>query len=156
MTSESSLTRLEREGKLRRQSPDLGYLNDLLDAARRNFEAARIVQGKVDEAAFKLYYDGLLQVSRVVLLTAGYRPDDGEQHRTTFRAAGEILGPDFADLIRKIQKYRIKRNECVYEPTGLLGMSETDAIHQTAKAFWAKVRAHLERKNPQLRLFEEF
>ena len=155
MTSESSLTRLEREGKLRRQTADLGFLNDLLDAARRNFEAAHVLQGKVDEAAFKLYYDGLLQVSRVVLLTAGYRPDDGEPHKTTFQAAGEILGPDFADLIRKIQKYRVKRNDCVYEPRGLIGRSEAEAIHQTARVFWAKVRARLEKENPQLRLFAE-
>ena len=155
MTSESSLARLEREGKLRRQKPDIGQLNDLLDAARRNFEAARIVQGKVDEAAFKLYYDGLLQISRVVMLTAGCRPASGEQHKTTFEVAGEILGPDFSDLIRKIQKFRIKRNACVYDPRGLIGRTEAEAIHQTAKAFWARVRQRLEKLDSQLCLFEE-
>lgn len=98
MTSESSLVRLEREGKLRRQKPDIGAMNDLLSAARRNFEAAKVVQGKIDEAAFKLYYDGLLQIGRVVMLTAGYRPSGGEQHKTTFEAAGEVLGPDFSEI----------------------------------------------------------
>lgn len=96
MTSESSLVRLEREGKLRRQKPDIGAMNDLLSAAGRNFEAAKVVQGKIDEAAFKLYYDGLLQIGRVVMLTASYRPSGGEQHKTTFEAAGEVLGPDFS------------------------------------------------------------
>ena len=47
------------------------------------------------------------------------------------------------------------RNDCVYEPTGLIGKSEAEAIHQTAKAFWAGVRAHLKDKNPQLRLFDD-
>jgi hypothetical protein len=156
MTLENSLARLEREGKLRRQKADLGYLNDLLDAARRNFEAADFIMGKSDEAAFKLFYDGLLQVSRVVVLLAGYRPDDGEQHKTTFLAAGTVLGSGFDDLIRKIQKFRIKRNDCVYEPRGLIGNREAQAIHRTAKAFWAKVRARLEKENPQLKLFSEF
>jgi hypothetical protein len=156
MTSESSLIRLEREGKLRRQKADPDFLNDLLDSARRNFEAADIIKDKISEAAFKLYYDGLLQISRAVLLAAGYRPDDGEQHRTTFQAAGEILGPDFGELIRKIQKYRIKRNICIYEPRDLIGRSEAEAIHQTARMFWAKVRVRLENENPQLHLFEEF
>jgi len=155
MTLESSLAKLANAGKLRRQKAGLDYLNDLLEGARRNFDAASVLQGRVDEAAFKLYYDGLLQVSRAVVLLAGFRPDDGEQHKTTFLAAGEILGQEFEDLIRKIQKFRIKRNDCVYEPTGLIGKSEAEAIHQTAKAFWAGVRAHLKDKNPQLRLFDD-
>jgi hypothetical protein len=40
------------------------------------------------------------------------RPDDGEQHKTTFLAAGMIMGSEFDDIIRKIQKFRKK--ECVH------------------------------------------
>jgi uncharacterized protein (UPF0332 family) len=130
-------------------------LNDLLEAAHRNFDAARLLQGRVDEAAFKLYYDGLLQVGRAVLLREGLRPDDGEQHKTTFLAAGLILGPGLEDLIRKIQKFRIKRNESIYDPKGLVGASEAEAIYQTAKSFWNLVRDHLEKANPQPELFED-
>lgn len=89
MNSGNVLARLVREGKLKRQKAGYDHLNDLLDAAQRNFEAARLLLGKVDEAAFRLFYDGLLQVGRVVVLLQGYRPDDGEQHKTTFAAAGE-------------------------------------------------------------------
>jgi hypothetical protein len=155
MTSASSLARLEREGKLRRQEADLDYLEDLLAAAGRNFEAGRLLLGQADEAAFKLDYDGLLQVSRAILLSRGYRPDDGEQHRTTFLAAGEILGPHFEDVIRKIQKFRIKRNACLYNPGEVIGKSEAGAIHKTAQEFWVRVREHLKRENPQLALFDE-
>jgi len=155
MNSGNLFDRLGREGKLRRQKADADYLNALLDAAGRNFEAALVVRGKVDEAAFKLFYDGLLQISRVVVLLHGYRPDDGEQHKTTFLAAGEILGSEYEDLIRRMQKLRVKRNICVYEPKGLIGKSETEAIYKTAKKFWSMVRAYLEKENPQLRLFDE-
>ncbi|MCK4430227.1 MAG: hypothetical protein KAW19_02895, partial [Candidatus Aminicenantes bacterium] len=58
----------------------INYLNNLLVSAKRNFEAAALVKEKVDEAAFKLVYDGLLQIGRLILLMNGYRPDDGEQH----------------------------------------------------------------------------
>ena len=149
------LERLSKEGKLKPQKADIDYLNALLDAARRNFEAALVIRGRVDEAAFKLFYDGLLQISRVVVLLKGYRPDDGEQHKTTFFAAGEILGPEYEDLIRKMQRLRIKRNICIYDPKDLIGKSETDAIHKTAKKFWSMVRIYLEKANPQLKLFEE-
>ena len=155
MNSESFLAKLEREGKLKRQRADLDYLNDLLEAAQRNFEAARVVRPRVEEAAFKLYYDGLLQISRLVVLLHGYCPADGEQHKTTFHAAGEILGEEYEDLIRKIQKFRVKRNNCLYEPKGLIGRNEVEAIHQTAKDYWKRVRSYLGRENPQLMLFKE-
>jgi hypothetical protein len=155
MISRNLFERLSKEGKLKPQKADIDYLNALLDAARRNFEAALVIRGRVDEAAFKLFYDGLLQISRVVVLLNGYRPDDGEQHKTTFLAAGEILGSEYEDLIRKMQKLRIKRNICIYDPKELIGKSEIDAIYNTAKKFWSKVRVYLETANPQLKLFKE-
>jgi hypothetical protein len=155
MSSKSLFERLSQEGKLKRQKAEIDYLNALLDSAQRNFEAALVIRGRIEEAAFKLFYDGLLQISRVVVLLNGYRPDDGEQHKTTFLAAGELLGPEYEDLIRKIQKLRIKRNICIYDPKELIGKSETDAIYETAKRFWSRVRAYLEKRNPQLKLFKE-
>lgn len=154
MSSNDSLNKLIREGKLRPQKAAAPYLNDLLEAAHRNFEAARLLHGRIDDAAFKLYYDGLLQIGRTVLLLEGLRPDDGEQHKTTFLAAGMILGSEFDDLIGKIQKFRIKRNACIYDPKGLVGRSEAEAIYQTSRAFWKKVRSHLKSSDLQLKLFE--
>jgi hypothetical protein len=67
MHSGNLFDRLKREGKLRCQKADIDYLNALLDSAGRNFEVALVVRRRVDEAAFKLFYDGLLQISRVVV-----------------------------------------------------------------------------------------
>lgn len=156
MNSKTSLDRLVQEGKLKRQRTRIGHLNDLLDAARRNLDAARIVRAVANEATFKLVYDGLLQICRVVLLLNGYRPDDGEQHKTTFLAAGEILGPDVGDLIRRIQAFRIKRNDSVYDPRGLIGTAEVNTIFHTAADFWSHVRTYLKRSDPQLKLFDDF
>lgn len=156
MSLKNLLYKLIKEGKLKRQDTGIDYLNNLLDAARRNFEAAAIVKGKVDEASFKLVYDGLLQIGRVILLVNGYRPDDGEQHKTTFSVSGEFLGKEFNDLINKIQKFRIKRNDCIYEPRGLISKSETEAIYKTSQEFWSKAKVYLQKRNPQLKLFKEF
>lgn len=156
MNLESSLNNLLKEGKLKKQPVGLDYLDSLLAAAKRNFEAAALVKDKIDEAAFKLVYDGLLQIGRIILLVNGYRPDDGEQHKTTFTVAGELLGKEYHDLIAKIQKFRIKRNDCIYEPKILIGKAETEAIFKTSREFWHKVRLFLERKIPQLKLFKDF
>lgn len=155
MNLEDLLNRLIKEGKLKRQETDIDYLNNLLDAARRNFEAAVLVRKKVDEAAFKLFYDGLLQIGRIILLLNEYRPSDGEQHKTTFLVAGEILGKEYREIIAKIQKFRVKRNVCIYEPTGLINRSDTEAIYKTAREFWHKLKKYLHMRNPQLNLFEE-
>jgi len=156
MNLEGLLRNLLREGKLKKQTTGIDYLNDLLAAAKRNFEAAALIKGKIDEATFKLVYDGLLQIGRVVVLLNGYRPDDGEQHKTTFLVAGELLGSEYHDLIDKIQRFRIKRNDCIYEPKDFISKGEVDAIFKTAREFWSKVKIYFEAKNPQLRLFEEF
>jgi len=95
MSLKNLLDELVKEGKLKRQDTGVDYLNSLLEAAKRNFEAAALVKGKVDEAAFKLVYDGLLQIGRLILLLNGYCPDDGEQHKTTFLVAGELLGKEY-------------------------------------------------------------
>jgi len=155
MTLENSLRRLLKEGKLSRQKTSIGYLNNLINASKRNFLAAAIVKDEINEAAFKLCYDGLLQIGRVILLENGFRPADGEQHKTTFAVAGEILGDDFHDLIRKLQKYRIKRNNCIYDPNILISSTEAENIHITAQEFWRKVKVYLANKNPQLSLFDE-
>lgn len=142
-----------KSGKLQKQKTDITYLNALLEAAERNFKAAELIIIQFDEAAFKLVYDGLLQISRVVVMLNGYRPDDGEQHKTTFSLAGEFMGNEFRDLIDKIQKFRIKRNICVYEPKGLISRNEAEAILKTSKEFWSKTKVYLESKNLQLKLF---
>lgn len=149
------MKRLIHEGKLRKQETDIAYLQNLLDAAKRNFDAGLLIKGKIDDAAFKLFYDGFLQLGRVILLLNGFRPIDGEQHKTTFTVAGEFLGKDFVDLINKIQRYRIKRNDCIYDPKALISRVETEAIHKTAQEFWRRTRLYLSEKNPQLRLFEK-
>jgi len=155
MSLKSILGRLIREGKLKRQDTDIAYLQSLLDAAKRNFDAAELIEGKIDEAAFKLFYDGLLQIGRVILLLNGYRPGDGEQHKTTFTVAGEFLGHEYISLIKKIQKYRIKRNDCIYDPKLLISCKETEAIHKVTQDFWRIARLYLSDKDPQLKLFRE-
>src|SRR3990172_469032 len=115
MNLESLLDKLMKEGKIKKQKTDVHYLNGLLNAAHNNFLAAKYnLDGGFWETAFKSAYDGLLQISRFVLLLNGYRPDDGEQHKTTFIVAGAFLGDDFSDLIERIDRYRIKRNNAIY------------------------------------------
>lgn len=152
---ESLLGRLLKEGKIKKQDTDVHYLNGLLNAAHNNFRAAKYnLDGDFLDTAFKSAYDGLLQISRVILFLNGYRPDDGEQHKTTFMVAGSILGDDFADLIGRIDRYRIKRNNAIYQPIDFISRGEAVGILESTKEYWSVVKKYLITKNKQLELFD--
>ncbi|MBN1494819.1 hypothetical protein JW911_03745 [Candidatus Peregrinibacteria bacterium] len=148
------LQNLENQGKLKKQQTGIDYINDLLYAAFRNLKASEANLVSFEETAFKAAYDGLLQISRAVLLINGYRPDDGEQHKTTFEVASHFLGPKFVKLIQRINFYRVTRNNCIYNPRGIITRTEAENILKTSKDFWGKVRLYLKSLSPQLELFE--
>jgi uncharacterized protein (UPF0332 family) len=156
MNSKRFLAELVQAGKLKEQNFDQSSYNNLLRGAKRNFDAALLLLNQADEVAFKCIYEGLLQIGRLILSLNDLRPDDGDQHKTTFQAAGAILGGDFDELITKIQKYRIKRNRSVYESDLLISRTEADAILETARQFWARAKLYLKTKNNQLELFADF
>lgn len=154
MNLENLLNKLLEEGKIRKQDTDINFLNGLLSAAHQNFLAAKYnLGGGFSETAFKSAYDGLLQISRVILFLNGFRPDDGEQHKTTFLVAGALLGDDFSELIGKIDRYRIKRNNAVYQPIDFISRNEAMGILNLAKEYWLAVKKYLKDKNKQLELF---
>jgi len=155
MNSESLLNNLIKQGKLKKQNTSLEYLDGLLMASNENFTAAKkILDQELHVVAFKTVYDGILQIARVVLLINGYRPDDGEQHKTTFLVASILLEEDFKDLIKRIDLYRIKRNNCVYQPLIPISKRESQDIIELAEEFWRKVKTYLKAKDPRLKLFD--
>jgi uncharacterized protein (UPF0332 family) len=155
MNLKNLFDKLLKNGKIRKQDTDINYLNGLLNSARQNFSSAKYnLEGGFYETAFKSAYDGLLQISRAILLLNGYRPDNGEQHKTTFMVAGVILGEEFKELIERIDRYRIKRNKAIYQPMTFISKSEAEGILETAKEYWHSVRKHLKEKNLQLELFD--
>lgn len=155
MNLENLLNSLLKERKIKKQLTDVSYLNAILYSARQNFVSAEFnLKGCYAETAFKSAYDGLLQISRVVLLLNGFRPDDGEQHKTTFLVAGAFLGNEFSDLISKIDRYRIKRNNLIYQPLDVISKKEAEGIIKSSEEYWNKVKKYLRNKNKQLELFD--
>lgn len=155
MNLENLLNKLLREGKIKAQKTDINYLNGLLNSAHQNFLAAKYnLNGDFSDTAFKTTYDGLLQISRVILFLNGYRPDNSEQHKTTFLVAGAFLDNNSSDLIEKIDRYRIKRNNAIYRPIDFISKSEAVGILKSAEEYWLVVKNYLKEKNKQLELFD--
>lgn len=152
---ENLLEELLKSGKVKKQATNTNYLNGLLNAAHSNFSAAKYnFDGGFMDTTFKSAYDGLLQISRAILLLNGYRPNDGEQHKTTFLVAGAFLGKEFEELIIKIDRYRIKRNNAIYQPIDFISKNEATGILGSAKDFWLVAKKYLKENNKQLELFD--
>lgn len=149
------LNKLLKAGKIKKQDTDVSHLNASLYVASQNFAAAKYnLAGGYLESSFKSAYDGLLQISRVVLLLNGFRPIDGEQHKTTFAVAGEFLGREFRELIEIMDRYRIKRNNIIYEPLVLISKSEAENILKSSEEYWPIVKKYLKSRSRQLELFD--
>ncbi len=72
MNLKELLKNLLKEGKIKKQSTDVSFLNASLDAAKYNLQAAEFnLNGGYWDTAFKSAYDSLLQILRVILLLNG-------------------------------------------------------------------------------------
>jgi len=147
------LRELLKQGKLKKQKTGRPYIEGLLQSAENNFCSALANISHFNETAFKSAYDGILQISRVVVFVNGYRPHDGGQHKTTLIVSGAFIGEESEALMRKLDRYRKRRNENIYHPVDLISYKEAKAIIDSAKEYYCIVKRYLRGVDPQLELF---
>ncbi len=103
--------------------------------------------------AYNYAYLAMLRTARALMFSFGYRPIDGQQHKTVVFFAEKTLGPKFSDLIEYFNRMRKKRNRFTYdEPDLLVSEEETKNAIITAKAFVPEVTQFIKKKNPQKEL----
>lgn len=151
---ENYLKRLESAGLLRRESIGIDQVRALLMSASKNIVASEKNLSIDEEACYALAYNAMLKAARALVFLQGYRPHDGQQHKTTIEVAGEILGKEFSELIAMFDKMRKKRNQFTYDPMLPLSLTEAKSALRNAEDFYKKVKGFLSKKYPQLKLFE--
>lgn len=110
------LKRLEENGFLKKEEIGIDQVKALLDSAVRNIAASEKNLDIDEEACYTLAYNAMLKIARALVFLEGYRPSDGQQHKTTVEVAGKILGKQFENLIGMFDKMRRKRNQFTYDP----------------------------------------
>jgi hypothetical protein len=124
MTRElASIADLVAEGRLVAQRPDPAALRDVLEAARRDVEAADANRQTFAPWADTMLYEAGLRAARVIVQAAGYRIDAGRgAHATTLAAAEVLSGGRDHPVFTRLQRMRRRRNDFMYEigsePTG--------------------------------------
>jgi uncharacterized protein (UPF0332 family) len=151
---ENYLRRLESSGFLKKEKIGIDQINALLLGASKNIFASEKNLTIDEEACYTLAYNAMLKTARALVFLKGFRPANGQQHKTTIEVAGKILGKEFGELIDMFDKMRRKRNQFTYDPMLPLSLTEAKSALRTAGDFYKKVKSFLEKKYPQIKLFE--
>lgn len=117
----------------------------LLGVARRDIATAGSLVNTDLDWAFAIAYNAILQLSIAYMASLGYRPRGEGKHYNTFRFMAEAL-PDEASSIRRLQKLRKKRNETIYEQTGVVGDAEARDVIAFAARYFDSILARLPRE----------
>lgn len=153
MNLENCFKKYEDQGFLKKEEIGPDQIRNLLRRADKNLRTARPIL-KIDlEAGFESAYNSVLKSGRALIYLHGYRPDDGQQHKTTIDLIAIILKDYPGEIFYKIDKMRRKRNQIMYAPTPELGIQEAENFITTAENFLEVVKKFLNQNHSQLSLF---
>jgi uncharacterized protein (UPF0332 family) len=147
-----AVTKLEKEGKIRKQKAGIVQVDALLREAILDLKEAKKIAHLAERATYLLAYMAMLKAGRALLLLKGYVPDDGAQHKTVVEVTSIILGEKYKSLAQQFETMRRKRNEITYEAGILLTKSEAEKAFLDAISLIEKILAEVKAQNPQIEL----
>ena len=106
---DKTISRLEKEGKLRKQKAGLIQVEALLKEAILDLKEANKILHIAQRATYLLAYMAMLKAGRALLLLMGFVPDDGAQHKTVVEVTSIILGKKYQNLTEQFETMRRKR-----------------------------------------------
>jgi len=150
--SDDLIDKFLAEGKLKHQKVGLIQVESLLHEALRDLKECQDTIKIADRAPYIMAYNAILKAARALLLFKGYRPDDGEQHKTVVVMTGVFLGKAYSDAISLFEKMRRKRNELTYDSNILLSHTESERVFSTAIGLVKDILNIIKKQNPQMEL----
>lgn len=115
---------------------------ELLAVSQRDLRAAQVMLLTDLDWAFAIAYNGILQMSTAYMNHLGFRPCGEGKHYNTFGFMDQAM-PEDAQMVRRLQKLRRKRNAAVYDQPGLVSEKEARDIIQFASRYYAAIEAKL-------------
>ena len=146
------IRKLEREGKVRKQTASLVQVEALLKESIKDLDEAKKIAHIATRATYLLAYNAMLKAGRALLFFKGYIPADGGQHKTVVEMTSAILGENFRDLCDQFESMRRKRNELTYEAGLLLSDTDSQKAFADARQIVKGVLEEVKSNNPQLEL----
>ncbi|MDD5258360.1 MAG: HEPN domain-containing protein [bacterium] len=146
------IERLLKEGKLRKQKAGIVQIEALLKQSILDLQEAQKTLPIAERATYVMAYMAMLKAGRALLLSNGYVPDDGAQHRTVVEITSAILGKRYRDITDQFETMRRKRNEMTYEAGILVSKKESHKAFKDGIQLLKQILIEVKKENPQLEL----
>lgn len=146
------LHELLNKGLIKKQEPDFAQMKNHLNRAKKDLIVAKHNLKFDEEVSYNYAYLAMLRCGRTLMFLNGYRPIDGQQHKTVIEFADIILGKEFKELIKRFDVMRRKRNQFTYEPLSPVSKVEAENALNCAEEFVTKIIKVVKKENPQLEL----
>ncbi len=146
------IERLLKEGKLRKQKTGIVQVEALLKQSILDLQEAQKTLPIAERATYVMAYMAMLKAGRALLLSKGYVPDDGAQHRTVVEITSAILGKNYRDITDQFETMRRKRNEMTYEAGILVSKKESHKAFKDGIQLLKQILLEVKKENPQLEL----
>ena len=139
-----SYEELEAEGLIKKTKIDPQRITDSLQLARRDIETAEAILDKSYDWSYSIAYNAMLQASRALMFSLGYRPVGKAQHVSVVRFAGEALGEEFKETVILFDRMRRTRNMSVYDTPGTISESQASNAIERARELLATIIERIE------------
>jgi uncharacterized protein (UPF0332 family) len=130
---------LLRRGKIAPYHASTQEVHSLLDVAKRDLRTAEQTLDIDIDWCYSITYNAILQASRALMLSHGYRPRGGQQHLTAVQFLRETLGDRGGNEVSLFDQMRRKRHQAIYERAGLVGHHEVEDALDFARKFVDKL-----------------
>jgi len=137
---------LIKMGRIRPYKVHPEEIQQLLKVSLRDLAAAARNLEEAPDWAYSMAYNAILQTSRALMLSEGYRPRGAEQHATVVEFTQEKLGSTFGAQVSLFDQMRRKRNRVIYEVAGLVSKREAGQAVEFAKKFVAELTEEISRQ----------
>lgn len=95
----------------------------------------------------------MLRAGRALMFSFGFRPIDGQQHKTVVLFSEAVLGKEFSKLVAAFNQMRKFRNRFTYDEPGILvSRVQTEQSLKNAQQFVEKITMFIQKKNPQKKI----
>jgi uncharacterized protein (UPF0332 family) len=135
--------RLIKQGRIKPYNSRTVEVQELLKVSERDLSAASRNLVDAPDWAYSMAYNAILQASRALMLSVGYRPRGGEQHATVVEFIQERLGPTYENQVFLFDQMRRKRHRVIYEVAGLVSRNEAEQAVEFAKGFVGKLKEEI-------------
>ncbi|MDO8668211.1 MAG: HEPN domain-containing protein [bacterium] len=148
------IEKLEKEELIAKEKIGFEQIAKHLTRAHKDLKVAE-ANLKIDsEASYNYAYLAMLRAGRAVMFSFGFRPIDGQQHKTVVLFAGAVLGEEFSKVVAAFDQMRKFRNKFTYDEAGILvSLAQTEQSLKNAKQFVERATDFIRSKNPQMKLF---